>query len=69
MAKVVRRENEPVDVMIKRFTQMYLSEGILREVRKREFYKSKGQKRREKKLATERRIWIEKMKAARRKRY
>lgn len=69
MAKVIRKDGESVDQMIKRFSSLYLTEGILKEVRKREYYKSKGQKRREKKLASERKIWVEKMKAARKKRY
>lgn len=73
MAKVVRREyefgSETVDDMIKRFSRKVAEEGILKELRRREFYKSKGQKRREKKIKSERALWVKKMKEARRKQY
>ena len=73
MAKVIRRETEfskeTVDEMIKRFNRRVIEDGILKELRNREYYKSKGQKRREKKLKAEREAWVRKMKAARRRAY
>lgn len=69
MAKVIRRETETVDELIKRFNRKFIEDGTLKEIREREFYKSKGQKRREKKLAAQREIWVQKMKSLRRNRY
>lgn len=73
MAKVVRRETEygveSVDEMIKRFNKQFINDGILRELRNREYYKSKGQKRREKRLKAQREAWVRKMKAARKNLY
>lgn len=65
MAKVIRRENETVDELIKRFTRKFVEEGTLKELRDREYFKSKGQKRREQKLQEERNAWIAKKKAER----
>ena len=69
MAKVLRRENETVDELIKRFNRKYMEDGTLKELRNREYYKSKGQKRREKKQEQERNAWIRKMKAERYNKY
>lgn len=69
MAKVIRRENETVDELIKRFTRKYMEDGTLKELRDREYYKSKGQKRREKKQEQARNAWIRKMKAERFNKY
>ena len=52
MAKVIRRRNEDgswsesVDELIKRFNRKFMEDGTLKEIRDREAYKSKGQKRR-----------------------
>ena len=69
MAKVIRRENETVDELVRRFSKQFMNEGILRELRNREYYKSKGQKRREKRLKSEREAWVRKMKAERYNKY
>lgn len=73
MAKVLRRENEfgveSVDDMIKRFNRKVIDDGILKDLHNREYYKSKGQKRREKRLKAEREAWVRKMKASRRNLY
>ena len=75
MAKVERRRNqdgswaESVDELIRRFNRKFMEDGILREIREREAYKSKGQKRREKKLEQARNAWVLKMKAERHRKY
>lgn len=46
---VVKRDNETVDNMLRRFKRSVESSGVLRELKKREFYLSTSQKRREKK--------------------
>ena len=69
MAKVIRRENESVDEMIKRFSRMCMEDGLLKELKNREYYKSKGQKRREKKQEQARNAWIRKMKSERYNKY
>lgn len=73
MAKVIRRSNEygteTLEDMIKRFNHQVMNEGILKEVRNRQFYKSKGQKRREKKLKAERNAWVRKMKELRKEQH
>lgn len=73
MAKVIRKETEfskeSVDDMIKRFNRQVIDDGTLKELRNREYYKSKGQKRREKKLKAEREAWVRKMIAARKRSY
>lgn len=69
MAKVIRRENESVDEMIKRFSRMCMEDGLLKELKSREYYKSKGQKRREKKQEQARNAWIRKMKSERYNKY
>ena len=63
MAKVIRRENESVDELIKRFSRKFVEDGTLKELRDREYYKSKGQKRREQKMEEARNAWIAKRKA------
>ena len=69
MAKVIRREEETVDELIRRFNKKFIEDGTLRELRNREYYKSKGQKRREKKEEQARNAWIKKMKAERFNKY
>ena len=65
MAKVTRRENETCDELIKRFTRRFVEDGTLKELRDREYYKSKGQKRREQKMQEARNAWIAKKRAER----
>lgn len=65
MAHVIRKENESVDEMIRRFNKQVMNDGTLRELRDREYYKSKGQKRREKEQKAEREAWVRKMRAQR----
>lgn len=75
MAKVIRRKNEDgswsesVDELIRRFNRKFMEDGTLKEIRDREAYKSKGQKRREKKLEQARNAWVQKMKAERSRKY
>lgn len=75
MAKVIRRKNEDgswsesVDELIRRFNRKFMEDGTLKEIRDREAYKSKGQKRREKKLEQARNAWVLKMKAERSRKY
>lgn len=65
MAKVIRRENETVDELIRRFNRKFADDGTLKELRDRSYYKSKGEKRREKKQEQARNAWIRKKKAER----
>lgn len=75
MAKVIRRKNEDgswsesVDELIRRFNRKFMEDGTLKEIRDREAYKSRGQKRREKKLEQARNAWVQKMKAERSRKY
>ena len=49
MTKVEAKEGESVDVLIRKFNKKVLSEGILNELKKREFYeKPYGVRKREK---------------------
>ena len=48
MAKVIRRKDESVEDLIKRFKKKVTNEGILTELRKREYYLSPSEKRKEK---------------------
>ena len=69
MAKVIRRENETVDELLKRFNRKFVDDGTIKELRNREYYKSKGEKRREKKQEQARNAWIRKMKSERYNKY
>ena len=75
MAKVIRRRNEDgswsesVDELIKRFNRKFMEDGTLKEIRDREAYKSKGQKRREKKQEQARNAWVREMKSKRYSKY
>lgn len=62
MIKVTRRDGESLDQMLRRFKNAYLSEGILDDIRRKEYYKSKGQLAREAKQKSERKFYIEKLK-------
>jgi len=48
LAIVVRRKDEDINVLIKRFRKKYQEEGIQQELKRREFYLSPAQKRRRK---------------------
>ena len=48
MAKVVIRKNETVEDLIKRFKKKVVAEGIMTELKRREYYLSPSQKRKEK---------------------
>lgn len=59
------REGESVEAMLKRFKTKCEKAGILKEVRKREFHKTKGQIAREKRLKAEKRARKERAKKER----
>lgn len=42
------KSNESIDSMLRRFKRKVLAEGILNEVRQRQYFMSKSQKRKEK---------------------
>ena len=46
MAKVIRRENEDVEQLLKRFKRAVINEGIIEEYRRREYYVAPSLKRR-----------------------
>lgn len=48
MAKVVIRKNESVEDLIRRFKKKVVAEGIMTELKRREYYLSPSQKRKEK---------------------
>jgi len=65
MAKVVRKENEDIEALLKRFKKAVMNEGVLDEYRKREYYiapslkrrlKSEAAQKRERKLNRKKRI-------------
>lgn len=45
-AKVVRKPEESLDNLYKRFKRMVIKEGTIQELRSRTYYISKGEKRR-----------------------
>jgi len=45
MAKVVKRENETTEQLIKRFKKAVINEGIIEDYRKKEFYLAPSLKR------------------------
>ena len=51
MPAVKVKENEPVDIAIRRFKRACEKAGILADVRKREFYEKPTQERKRKKAA------------------
>lgn len=55
MAMVRAKEGEPVDVLIRKFNKKVQAEGILNELRKREFYEKPSVVRKKDKAARERR--------------
>ena len=54
MAKVEAQEGESVDVLIRKFNKKVLSEGILNELKKREFYEKPSVVRKKERAARER---------------
>lgn len=60
MAKVLVSDYSTTDSAIKAFKRKCMNEGILQEVRNREFYMTRGQKKRKKQQALERKAWIAK---------
>ena len=56
MAKVFADENEPVELVIKRFKRECEREGIIREWRKKEFYEKPSEIRKQQKKALERKL-------------
>ncbi len=60
MAKVIVKDYNTFDAALKAFKKKCVNENILGELRDREFYMTRSQKKRKKKLAAERRAWIKK---------
>ncbi|MCH8821271.1 30S ribosomal protein S21 [Patescibacteria group bacterium] len=54
MTKVEAKEGESVDVLIRKFNKKVLSEGILNELKKREFYEKPSVVRKREKQSRER---------------
>lgn len=55
MATVIRGENETLENMLKRFKRRVNDDGIMAEVKKREYYMSHSQKRAAKSAAARKR--------------
>lgn len=49
MAKIYVRKDESLEDALRRFKKQVKKEGIMEELRRKEYYKSKGQKLREQK--------------------
>ena len=56
MAHSTKRPNEPIDKVLRRFKKMVKEEGILLEVRSREFYEKPSDAKKKKDQAAARRI-------------
>lgn len=56
MTKVEAKEGESVDVLIRKFNKKVLSDGILNELKKREYYEKPSVLRKREKQAKERKI-------------
>lgn len=54
MVKVVAHPGESTDSLIRKFTKKVLSEGILVDLKKREFYQKPSERRKEEKKTRER---------------
>lgn len=54
MVKVVAHPGESADSLIRKFTKKVLSEGILVDLKKREFYQKPSERRKEEKKMKER---------------
>lgn len=55
MAKVVRKDKETLDSMMHRFKRKVLEEGIMDEIRRREYYESPSVRRKHKAQLAQRR--------------
>ena len=55
MIKIKVKPNEPFEKVIRRFRRKVETEGIMREIKKRKFYMTKSEKRREKRKLAEKR--------------
>jgi len=55
MAEVRVKQNEPIEVAIRRFKKQCEKDGILSEVRKREHFEKPGARRKKKALAAKKR--------------
>ena len=53
MAKVVKRDGEDLDSLLRRFKRKVNDDGILADIKKHEFYRSPAQKKREKRKEAE----------------
>jgi len=53
--KIKVKPNEPFEKVIRRFRKKVETEGIMREIKKRKFYMTKSEKRREKRKLAEKR--------------
>ncbi|MBS9779637.1 MAG: 30S ribosomal protein S21 [Moraxellaceae bacterium] len=69
MPSVKVKENEPVDIAIRRFKRACEKAGVLSDVRKREFYEKPTQARKRKKAAAVKRykkkVWRESVRTTR----
>ena len=64
---VVRRKNEPLEILLKRFKKKYSKSGIAKEVRERMFYEKPSVKKRRKRMQYIRAIQREEEKAEKNK--
>jgi small subunit ribosomal protein S21 len=56
MARVILKEGESLEEALRRFKREVLREGILKEIRRREFYESPSEVKKRKKAAKRRMI-------------
>ncbi len=56
MARVILKEGESLEEALRRFKREVLREGILREVRRREFYESPSELKKRKRAAKKRMV-------------
>lgn len=50
MIRVNRRDNESIDKLLRRFKKKCDKEGLIKDIKKNEYYESKGTRRRRNKL-------------------
>jgi len=55
VAKVIVKEGEPIERALKRFKKKVEAAGILKDVRKREYYQKPSIRKKEKRIAAEKR--------------
>ena len=56
MTGIYVNENEPIDIALKKFKKVCEREGILTELKKREFYEKPSIKRKKKAIAARKRL-------------